>query len=135
MGIIINGTLNIDTINGFNIKKEKPFVPTFNFEFAQQWAAPNATVTSISGFTSTPAFTPTSNAFGFFSNGSPIGLITFSFTMTSNGIYADLQSNMYVNENIIDGVSNEISNGATFTYPPISVSAGDTVYINTFIGD
>jgi hypothetical protein len=135
MGIIINGTLNIDTINGFNIKKEKPFVPTFNFTFDQQWAFAGATVTSISGFTSTPAFTSTSNAFTFNSTGSPIGIITFSFTMTSNGIATDIQSNMYVNEDIIGGVSNQIEFGATLTYPPISVSAGDTVYINTFIGD
>jgi hypothetical protein len=109
--------------------------PRFNFEFDQQWAFAGATVTSISGFTSTPAFTPTSNAFGFFSKGSPIGLITFSFTMTSNGITATIQSNMYVNGYIIDGVSNQISAGATFTYPPITVSSGDTVYINTFIAD
>jgi hypothetical protein len=108
--------------------------PTFNFIFNQQWASSDATVNSIGGFTSTPSFTPTSNAFTFNSIGSPTGTTTFSFTMTStvaSTIYTDLIKNGVTLETLLF----QIVDGYTFIFTPILVSQNDTIRIITYVSD
>ena len=72
-------------------------VLTFDFTFDQQTTSGGPiTISSISGFTSTPAFTSRSNAFTFSSKGSPVGTTTFSF-VASNPFGGDFAGELYKN--------------------------------------
>jgi len=134
MAIIINGTLNIDGVNKTNIKKENPFVSTFNFIFNQEYASAIVTVTSIGGFTSTPSFTPTSNTFTFNSTGSPLGTTTFSYTATTP-VTITLTSELIQNDVVIQTLSEQFGIQRTFTFSPIIVGVGDVIQIRTYFAD
>jgi hypothetical protein len=105
-------------------------VPTFDFTFDQQNTSGPITISSISGFTSTPAFTSTTGVFTFSSKGSPVGTTIFSF-VANTGVSLTLASDLFKN-----GVPQEIlafSIGpATFTFTPITVSQNDTILITTY---
>jgi len=127
--IIASTNITVDSA-----KQTIPPASSFDFTFNQQYGSPNATVNSIGGFTSTPSFTPTSNAFTFNSTGSPIGTITFSFTMTaptSINIGADLIQNGVP----LETFTNNIGGGYTFVFTPILVSQNDTIQISTYAPD
>ena len=124
------GTITANTAITINSAK-----PIFNFTFNQQYASANVTVSSIGGFTSTPSFTPTSNAFTFNSTGSPTGTITFSFTMTSGNITTTLSAELIQNGSILETFFEDISNGHTFVFTPITVSQNDAIEIRTYFAD
>ena len=114
---------------------QTPTSGTFSFTFNQEYASANITINSIGGFTSTPSFTPTSNAFTFNSTGSPTGTITFSFTSTSGGITSTLTAELIQNSVILETLSNDVSGGYTFVFTPIVVSQSDTIQIRTYFAD
>jgi hypothetical protein len=109
--------------------------PYFNFTFNQEYPNPNITITSIDGFTSDPAFTPTSNAFTFNSTGSPTGTIAFSFTATSGNITTTVTTDLIQNGVLLETLSNDVSGGHTFDFTPIIVGIGDTIQIRTYFAD
>ena len=131
------GTITASTsITVDSAKQSPPPASSFNFIFNQVWASSNATITSISGFTSTPAFTPTSNAFTFNSTGTPTGTITFSFRMISGvaaGVAADLLQNGELLETLTFDPGGEF--GYTPVFLPIVVATNDTILISTYIND
>jgi hypothetical protein len=105
----------------------------FNFIFSQQWAASQATVTNIGGFTSMPTFTPTSNAFTFNSKGIPTGTISFSFTMISTvatDIFTDLIQNEVTIQTLSGGIGGQLGN--TFVFTTIIVAPNDIIQIRTY---
>jgi hypothetical protein len=108
---------------------------TFNFTFNQQYASANVTVSSIGGFTSTPSFTATSNVFTFNSTGSPTGSTTFSFTMTSGNITTTVTADLIQNGSTLEILFENIANGYTFVFTPITVSQNDTIEIRTYFAD
>jgi len=108
---------------------------TFSFTFNQEYASAIVTVTSIGGFTSTPSFTPTSNAFTFNSTGSPLGTTTFSFEATSGNIAITLTTDLIQNSVVVESLSDNIANGHTFIFSPIVVSQNDTIQIRTYFSD
>jgi hypothetical protein len=131
----INSRTRIGTLNAPPTPTPTPTPSgTFSFTFNQQWAAVNATVSSIGGFTSTPSFTPTSNAFTFNSTGSPLGTTTFSFTMTAN-ITATITAELIQNSVILETINNDVNGGHTFVFTPIVVSQSDTIQILTYAAD
>jgi hypothetical protein len=135
MPININTYCRINKNGSININTDPTFLlpPLFNFEFNQQWASPNATVTDIGGFTSNPAFTPTSNAFIFNSFGTPLGLTTFSFTMNSNNFNTTIIAELIKNSVSLQTIGESITFGYTFIFTPISVLENDTIEILTYV--
>ena len=130
------GTVTISTnVTADSAKQTIPSTSTFNFTFNQEWVNPNVTVSSIGGFTSTPSFTPTSNAFTFNSTGTPTGTITFSFTMTSGNISANIQAELIQNSVLLESKNETITNGNTIVFTPILVSENDTIQIRTLPPD
>ena len=109
--------------------------PKFNFTFNQQYASANVTVSSIGGFTSTPSFTPTSNAFTFNSIGTPIGTTTFSFTMTSGGITTTVAIELIQNGSTLQTFFEDVSSGNPFVFTPITVAPNDLIEIRTYFAD
>lgn len=106
-------------------------VPTFNFTFDQQTPGGPTTISSVSGFTSTPAFTSRSGVFTFSSKGSPVGSITFRFVASaSTGL--TLSSDLYKNGVLQQTLANSIGAPTTFTFSPITVSQNDTILITTY---
>ena len=105
-------------------------VPTFNFTFDQQNVGGPITISSISGFTSTPAFTSRSGVFTFSSKGSPVGTTTFSFVANA-GVSITLSSDLYKNGALQQTLSLSIG-PTTFTFTPITVSQNDTILITTY---
>jgi hypothetical protein len=103
-------------------------VPTFNFTFDQQNTS-GITISSISGFTSTPAFTSRSGVFTFSSKGSPVGTTTFSFV--ANAVALTLSSDLYKNGALQQTLAYSLG-PATFTFSPITVSQNDTILITTY---
>ena len=108
-------------------------VPTFNFTFDQQNISGPTTISSISGFTSTPAFTSTTGVFTFSSKGSPVGTTTFSFVANA-GVSVNLSSDLYKNGALQQSLFNSLG-PATFTFSPITVSQNDTILITTYNAD
>jgi hypothetical protein len=108
-------------------------VPTFNFTFNQQnETGGTTTISSISGFTSTPAFTSTAGLFTFSPKGSPAGLITFSFVASSNG-GSTLSADLSVNEGLPEQLVNSIGGPpTTFTFTRVNVPQNATVVIRTY---
>jgi hypothetical protein len=137
MSIIIksNTKINSRTTVGRYGSAPIPPVGTFSFTFNQEFASANITITSIDGFTSTPSFTPTSNAFTFNSTGSPLGTTTFSFTATAGGIGTTLTTDLIQNSVILETLFNDVSGGHTFNFTPIVVGVGDTIQIRTYFAD
>ena len=106
---------------------------TFNFTFDQQFPSPTLTVNSISGFTSTPAFTTTSNVFTFNSKGSPLGSTTFGFNASNNNLSIYLQAELYKNGIFQISDTFLIASPTQCTFiSPINVSGNDTILINLF---
>ena len=129
------GTITANTRIVVDSAKQSPPASSFNFIFSQDWAASQATVTNIGGFTSTPAFTPTSNAFTFNSTGTPIGTITFSFTMISTvaaSIFTDLIQNGTTVQFLADSIDGP---GGTLVFTPIIVALNDTIQIRAYPPD
>ena len=114
---------------------QTPTSGTFLFTFNQQYASSNLTIDSIGGFTSTPSFTPTTNAFTFNSTGSPLGTTTFSFTGTAGGLSTTLTNELTQNDVVIQSFS--VQNAFTFIvdFTPIVVSQSDTIQIRTYFAD
>jgi hypothetical protein len=107
-------------------------VPTFNFIFNQQnETGGTTTISSISGFTSTPAFTSISGLFTFNSTGTPAGLITFRFVASiTNQTF--LSADLSVNEGLPEQLGLSVLGPTIFAFTPITVSQNDTVEIRTY---
>ena len=109
------------------------YFSTFNFTFDQQYSSPILTINSISGFTSTPAFTPTTDVFTFNSKGSPIGSTTFGFNASNNNLSIYLISELYKNGILQASETFLIASPTQCTFvSPINVSGNDTILINLF---
>jgi hypothetical protein len=106
-------------------------VSTFNFTFNQQNESGPITISSISGFTSTPAFTSTTGVFPFSSKGSPVGPIIFRFVANA-GVSLTLSSDLSKNGVLQQSLANSIGVPVTFTFTPITVSQNDTILITTY---
>jgi hypothetical protein len=132
MAIEIGNQGTVVASTAITVDSAKPY---FNFTFKQQYASPNVTITSIGGFTSDPAFTPTSNVFEFNSIGTPVGTVTFTFTATSGGITTILAADITQNGFFLQTQEADIASGYTFTFPPITAGVGDIIQIRTYFAD
>ena len=107
-------------------------VPTFNFTFNQQnVTGGTTTISSVSGFTSTPAFTSRSGLFTFNSTGTPAGLITFRFVASiTNQTF--LSADLSVNEGLPEQLGLSVLGPTIFTFTPVNVPQNATVVIRTY---
>jgi hypothetical protein len=102
----------------------------FNFTFDQQYNEPSVTIQSIGGFTSTPAFTPTSAAFTFNSTGTSFSPVTFNFEARCNialGENCDLYKNGILQQESFFGFGGGATQSLAFN--PIPVATNDTIQI------
>jgi len=130
-----NGTGNFSLINNNgsgNFSLIGPPVPTFNFSLNNNISG-FLTVTSISGFTSTPAF---DGSQGFNSIGTSTGTISFSLSYIITPGYAYF-FNLYKNGVSIFGNPTAVNiSGILYgTYPPLLVAKDDTILIDIFTSD
>jgi hypothetical protein len=127
------GNIKLNNNNGSgNFSLIGPPVPTFNFSLTNNISG-FLTVTSISGFTSTPAF----NGNQFFNSiGTPTGIISFSLSYIPTPGYAYF-FNLYKNGVGIFGNPTEVNiSGVIYgTYPPLLVAKDDTILIDIFTSD
>jgi len=104
---------------------------TFNFTIQSTIPAPEFSVTGISGFTSTPAFTTPIVGYGSFSSiGTPTGTLSFGFNYTLSIGYS-LIFTLYKNGVDAGGSFTGVTISGTvyMTYSPLSVSPNDTIFI------
>jgi hypothetical protein len=129
-----NGTGNFKLVNNngsgkFSLNALPP--PTFNFTISSTIPAAEFSVTGISGFTSTPAFTTPIVGVGSFSSiGTPTGTLSFGFSYTLTVGYS-LIFTLYKNGVNVGGSFTVvvISGTVYMTYSPLSVANGDTIFI------
>jgi hypothetical protein len=129
-----NGTGNFKLINNNGsgqLSLNAPPIPTFNFTISSTIPAAEFSVTGISGFTSTPAFTTPIVGFGSFSStGTPTGTLSFGFSYTLSIGYS-LIFTLYKNGVDAGGsfTGMYIAPTSYQTYSPLSVANNDTILI------
>ena len=134
------GTGNFKLINNNgsgNFSLIGPPAPTFNFTIDSTIPAPEFSVTGISGFTSTPAFTtPIVGAKIFSSIGTPTGTLSFGFSYTLSIGYS-LSFTLYKNGVDAGGSFTGVYIAPTvyMTYSPLLVSPNDTIFIDIISPD
>jgi hypothetical protein len=138
MGVIINGGVNIGSgrtlINSPYIAPAAPPV-TFNYELKYLDQGPDGTISSISGATFTPPFTPQSGPFTYTATGVATSPVTFGVYIGAPyaGIgvnFANLYKNTILQESIVVQ-----SLTVSIVYQPIQVSSNDNILIDIVFFD
>jgi hypothetical protein len=132
------GNIKLNNNNGSGrLSLNAPPVPTFNFTISSLIPASEFSVTGISGFTSTPAFTtPIVGQGNFSSIGTPTGTLSFGFSYTLSIGYF-LIFTLYKNGVDAGGsfTAVVISGTVYMTYSPLSIANNDTILIEITTSD
>jgi hypothetical protein len=138
MGVIINGGVNIGS--GRTLISSPYIAPaalpvTFNYELKYLDQGPDGTISSISGATFTPPFTPQSGPFTYTATGVATSPVTFGVYIGAP--YAGLgtnSANLYKN-----GIFQEFipvyPETVSIIYQPIQVSSNDNILIDIVFFD
>lgn len=136
MGVIINGGVNIGS--GRTLINS-PYIPvvsgiTFNYELRYPGQGLDGAVSSISGATFTPSFSPQSGPVAYTATGVATNPITFGvYVSPYSGIginFANLYKNNILQQQIIVDVST-----TDIVYQPIQVSSNDNILIDIVFFD